>query len=64
MREKQREERKVQLSLDNFDSSLVVKIFVKVTNVFREGVRNSEQVQQLFWGKVIQDRKYEVTPID
>jgi len=29
----------------------------------REGVKNSEQVQQLFWGKTIQDRKYEVDPI-
>jgi len=28
----------------------------------REGVRNSPQVQELFWGKVIQDREYKVTP--
>ena len=34
-----------------------------LTLIFREGVRNSEQVQQLFWGKVIQDTKYEVEPI-
>jgi len=28
----------------------------------REGVRNSPGVQQLFWGKVVQDKTYEVTP--
>ena len=28
----------------------------------KEGVRNSPGVQELFWGKVVQDRTYEVTP--
>lgn len=28
----------------------------------REGVRNSPGVQELFWGKVVQDRTYEVVP--
>jgi len=28
----------------------------------KEGVRNSPGVQELFWGKVVQDRKYEVIP--
>jgi len=28
----------------------------------KEGIRNSPGVQELFWGKVVQDRKYEVIP--